>query len=104
MDNLKEVIIKNNFGLCPICGKPLLLLKSYYALYTLTNIALAHKLLADIVKYKVKCKDCGYSCEMKLLPGGLVPKNYNSELDAKPILLNNPIGYNREEDINAKSK
>lgn len=94
-DNI-TVVEKNNFGICPICGKPLLLLQVYYALYTLSNKAWITQSLADKTRYKVKCKSCGYTCDMKLVPEGLVPKSFKNKLDANPILLNNPLGYKED--------
>jgi transcription elongation factor Elf1 len=106
MDTKQKVVTKDIFGKCPICGKPLLLLQTYYALYTLTDNAWINRMLADKTKYKVKCESCGYTCEMKVVPEGLVPINFKNKLKSNPILLNNPIGTYpiEEEDIDVTSK
>lgn len=93
-DNKIIPIVTNEFGICPICGNRLLLLKSAYSAYTLSDSGWITSMLDDKVEFKVICTNCHYTCDMEITASGLTPKDYKFKDNdtRKPILKDNPIG------------
>ena len=88
--------MRNKFGVCPICGHPLLLLKSAYSVYKISETAWIKQQLDNRINYKGVCKECGYSLELEVTERGLQPKGYVGKPTQKPI-LNKNIGYIEED-------
>lgn len=91
---LKEVISQNQFGICPICGKPLGLLQSRYDYFKLwANGKYASKHLGADQSFTIVC-ECGYKKEMIKTIDGLVPKSYykNKDYNKNEKIIDNPIG------------
>lgn len=69
-----EVAVRDRFGICPRCGKPLKLLVDTREIYGLYPSGLVHNRLgAKVVKVAV-CS-CGFNMKMKDSIDGLVPED-----------------------------
>ena len=74
---MKEVITEGKFGVCPMCGKPLILLETMYSAYGLIDVGtFPNKLLNRKYSIKSVCMGCGYSTEMVRTMDGIFPKKY----------------------------
>lgn len=73
---MKEVVTTNEFGICPRCGRNLVMLQSEYRLYGLTEIGTyPNKLLKSQEDIQYACS-CGYRSVRKRTMDGIYPSNY----------------------------
>jgi hypothetical protein len=88
-----EIAKRNQFGICPRCGKHLFLLNSTYELFAMSDSGWSSKNLGKHCVSKAVCKTegCGFKTEMKMTINGMVPKDFVGELPPK-VLNPNPIG------------
>ena len=93
---LPVIATRNKFGVCPICGHTLLLLKSQYSAYKLNDIAWITQKLDSKVSYKGVCSKCGYNIDYELNERGLEPIGFEGKPTQKPI-LGNKAGYVEED-------
>lgn len=93
---LQVIATRNKFGVCPLCGRTLLLLKSQYTAYKLNEIAWITQELDKKVSYKGVCPKCGYTINYELNERGLEPIGFEGKPTQKPI-LSNKAGYIEEE-------
>lgn len=97
---LKEIILINHFGECPVCNHTLSLLQSEYTAYLLSPAGWITSKLDSKCEYTAVCSECGYTCRMEVNEYGLHPKSQEKDVKEtrKPILIkNNPIGINNRE-------
>lgn len=86
----EEVVLRNQFGVCPRCGKPLLLIQSLRTAYLLAPTGWIRKEVSQNISYRVYC-DCGFNMKMKITPGGLVPNDFIGDIEESKLLVN-PLG------------
>lgn len=92
MKELKEVIMRDNFGICPHCGRLMFILKSEYTLYAMTETgAYPNRIVSTEDDLTMACI-CGFTCPMVNTVEGLRPRNYYKIKD-KPKPKRLIIGY-----------
>ena len=89
---MQEIVQRNKFGICPICGKKLFLFNSTYQLYAMSENAWISKELGKHTVSKGICKACGFKMDMKTTIDGLVPVNFVGASTPTEVLKPNPIG------------
>lgn len=93
---MKEVMVFNEFGICPKCGRLMGMLESVYTMYGLTPHGHYPNKVLDREKNITYACLCGYRAEMVMTPNGIYPKNYYRMDDimiTKPKKLGKVIGY-----------
>lgn len=73
---MKEVVTTNEFGICPRCGKKLVMLQSEYRLYGLTEIGTYPNKLVKSKEHILYACECGYQSVMKRTMDGIYPISY----------------------------
>ena len=91
---LIEVAALNKFGMCPMCNKQVMLLKSEYSAYKLSESGWITSQTDSKTEFKIVCPHCGYVYEVVVTPYGLSAKGAKIEEEYEPRkpILNNPIG------------
>ena len=90
--------MRNQFGICPRCGKRLFLLNSIYELHAMSDNGWITKPIDKQTISKGVCKDCGFFMKMKMTINGLVPVDFVGEANKTEVLKENPIGKVEEKD------
>ena len=85
-EELQEVVMRNKFGICPVCGNKLLLLKSEFEAYAMGDTAWIQKSLEKRVDYKGICLKCGYKINYELTERGLEPVGFVAKPSQAAIL------------------
>lgn len=76
MDDLKEVVLLEKFGICPRCGRLLYMLESKYTLYGLTETGrYPNKVIKTDSDLTAACI-CGFKCPMIQTVEGTMPRDY----------------------------
>lgn len=90
---LVDAVTFNQFGTCPICKKPMMLLKSDYKAFTLSSSGWITSMADQTVDWEVVCPNCHHHHTMKITKRGLTPIELADDDDDRlPILEDNPIG------------
>lgn len=96
---LKKAVEIGSFGICPRCGKLLMMFQAQYKLYGLTESGrYPNRLLKSDEKLTAVCT-CGFRMKMKRTVEGTVPANYYKNEIYKKQLFEKPkdtIGYKEE--------
>lgn len=74
-DNKKEIVLINEFGICPHCGRQLYLLESNYTLYGVTTFGQPNRIIKNDTDYTAAC-ECGFKIPMVKLYDRIVPRDY----------------------------
>ena len=95
----KEVMLLEQFGICPHCGNLMVMLTSNFSIYGLTpHGKYPNRILKNEKDITYAC-ECGYRAKMRWTVDGIYPENYaflekmEDELIQK---IGNPIGYVEE--------
>lgn len=90
-NKLLHVVSVNEFGICPECGKPLMLLKAEYTAYALASSGWINKQVDQKSEFKRVCPSCGFTDNVKITAYGLLPEGYSDEEEIRKPILKNPI-------------
>ncbi len=84
----------DQFGICPKCGKPLMLLRAEYTAYVLAPSGYIQSQVDEKSEMKRICPACGYSDICVATDHGILPEEYVNESvnDSNKPIKNNPIG------------
>lgn len=97
----REVMTLNKFGLCPICGKPMVMMESHFTMFALIQTGkYPNKVLKREQDIEYAC-ECGYRAKMTMTPDGIYPKDYHNldVIETNAIKrVSNPIGKISEEE------
>lgn len=97
--SLIDVIFENQFGICPICGKPMMLLKSEHQAFTLSSSGWITSRVDQKTFWKVVCPNCEHTHTMKITKCGLTPIEMDDDDDNRlPVLEENPIASKEEDE------
>ena len=92
--DLIEVAAVNKFGICPMCNKQVMLLKSEYSAYKLSESGWITSQTDSKTEFKIVCPECGYVYDVVVTPYGLSSKGaiIEEKYESRKPILNNPIG------------
>ena len=105
MEEKKEVMILNQFGICPRCGKLMGMLEATYTMYGITpNGRYPNRLIHEEKDVTYACL-CGAKYQMVRTVAGIYPKDYYKldEIQNKTInrnlsnLIGRVVGGNEED-------
>jgi hypothetical protein len=82
---------KNEFGICPLCGKPLLLYATNRQMFKLNPGGTAIKEQASLEDLWYICT-CGFASKAKKTIEGIRPVEYANRIDNISIDTKNPVG------------
>lgn len=104
MEEKKEVMTIDQFGICPMCGSLMGMLESNYTMYGLTpNGKYPNRILETEKDITYACQ-CGYRAQMVMTPAGIYPKNHEKvdKIDEETVgKLATVVGYVEGEEKNA---
>ncbi|MBQ8131000.1 MAG: hypothetical protein IJ193_00750 [Bacilli bacterium] len=91
---LVEIAALNKFGICPMCNAQVMLLKSEYSAYRLSESGWITSQTDSKTEFKIVCPECGFVYDVEVTPYGLSAKGAKIEEDIEPRkpILDNPIG------------
>lgn len=91
-DGLLHVIKRLPMGICPVCGKPLMLLRSEYTAYILAESGYIRSKVDEKSEMKMICPKCGYIENARVGDDGIIPERLDDLVPSTGEIKNNPIG------------
>lgn len=78
-------------GICPQCGKNMMLLRADYSAYKVSPSGYLEARVDEKSELTLVCPSCGFSTKAHMSVNGVLPDGFDDRLLREPI-TNNPIG------------